>query len=58
MTPREIMMVTKLMEQVAIGAVDDDWCEQFICDMDEKRKKNMVLSTAQAVKLEELFDQY
>lgn len=52
------MWASKLMEQVALGNIENDWAESFIEDMYKKTKAGISLTRKQHNKLEELFVQY
>ena len=56
--PRTKMMIEKLFDQVSRGTIDNDWAENFICDMRERLKMNMGLTQKQLDKIEELFERY
>jgi hypothetical protein len=57
-TQRLGIMVDKLVDQVARGCIDNDWVETFVADMSARLKRRQALTPKQAMKVEELFEQY
>ncbi len=55
---RNKMMADKLYIEVQHGRIDDDWTENFICDVRSKLSKGQTLTDKQTAKLEELFERY
>ena len=56
--PRVKMMIGKLYEQVSMGHIDNEWSEQFICDMKYRLTNDCRLTPKQIEKIEELFERY
>jgi len=52
------MMIDKLEAQVVAGTIDNEWVEEFICDIKAKFYLGRDLTPKQLAKLEELFERY
>lgn len=52
------MIIRKLHEQVAAGAIDNDWEETFISNISVNIASGRKLTNNQQAKLDELFERY
>lgn len=57
-SPRQQLMLDKLIDQSARGFIPDAWAEEFIHSLRERVLRGYPLTDKQADKLEELFEKY
>ena len=57
-SPRQQLMLDKLIDQTARGFIPDAWTEEFIHSLHERVRRSYPLTDKQADKLEELFERY
>ena len=55
---RNKMIIRKLHEQIAAGAIDSDWEETFINNISVNIASGRKLTSNQQAKLDELFERY
>ena len=57
-SPRQQLMLDKLIDQSARGFIPDAWTEEFIFSLRERVLRSYPLTDKQADKLEELSESY
>ena len=55
---RHKMMLDKLFIEISHGRIDNDFVENFVCDVRARLKSGIPLTDNQILKLEEIFEKY